>query len=259
MPRDLEVTRGEFGWLAAMHAQEMYDWYANLPTLRMAELVPNAKAAERTAVFSADMINGFCKEGALASERIGAISKIVASLFNRMHRRGIRNFIFVQEWHQPDAKEFQSYPSHCVAETSEAETIPDLQKFILGSTQVYLKNSLSPAFSHSASSAGPSFEGLLKVCNFRTIVVVGNCTDLCVRELAMYLRMWANEYQQDLRIIIPANCVETFDMSSETARAIEQENNLPKGSVKPHSGDLMHVQALYEMSRNGIEVVKEIL
>jgi len=247
----------------------MDEWYRNLESISLKDLIPGEDVAKHTFVFSADMIKGFCKKGNLASPRVDAISEPIAELFVRMHGASVDNFVLVQEWHDPEAKEFQAFPEHGIAGTEEAQTIPELTelpffyKFI-----IFLKNALTPAWSYREKQHEPppythpiypigtkpvfreSFDEYLAAQDMRTVVIVGNCTDLCVRELAMHLRMWANQRQKDMRIVIPANCVETFDLPIEVAEKI---------GAMPHPGDVHHVWTLYEMARNGIEVVKEIV
>jgi len=222
--------------------REIQLWCEGLKEIYLARIFSEI-SPEHIAVFCADMINGFCKEGALASERVGAIARPISFLFVNLKYFGVNKFVLVQEWHDPHAKEFESFPKHGVMETAEAETIERLailafaDKFI-----VFKKNSLSPAFS--------GLKEWLCGQDIRLAVVVGNCTDLCVRELAMFIRLWANEYQKDMRVIIPANCVQTFDLPFGIAQKI---------GAKPHPGDVYHMWALYEMSRNGIDVVKKVL
>lgn len=246
----------------AKHGAVVRKWYkvqVAPHTLSLSDLVPDEETRKRTAVFCADMVNGFCKEGALASARIDAISKPVAELFGRMHSAGVETFVLVQERHHPQAKEFESFPPHCVAGTDEARTICELlalpfaENFI-----VFYKNSLTPAFAYRCDVFAKdlilehNFQSFLesRMPSIKTAIVVGNCTDLCVRELAMYLRLWANHHQQDMRVIIPENCVQTFDLPFDLAVQI---------GAMPHPGDMYHMLALYEMARNGIEVAREIV
>lgn len=228
-------------------------------TLSLSDLVPDDEARKRTVVFCADMINGFCKQGNLASARVDAISRPIAELFSRMHEAGVKTFVLVQEWHHPEAKEFEAFPPHCMGGTDEARTIQEIATLPFAeSFIVFYKNSLTPAFAYRPDTFT---KDLILEYNFQrflesrmpapqTAVVVGNCTDLCVRELAMYLRLWANHHQQDMRVIIPENCVQTFDLSFDRAAEI---------GAMPHPGDMYHLLALYEMARNGIEIVREIV
>jgi hypothetical protein len=82
-----------------------------------------------------------------------------------------------------------------------------------------------------------------------TFIVVGDCTDLCTYQLAMYLRLDANNRMLERRVIVPANAVDTYDMPVELARKV---------GALPHDGDLMHAVFLYHMALNGVEVVSEL-
>jgi hypothetical protein len=55
--------------------------------------------------------------------------------------------------------------------------------------------------------------------------------------------------QENARIVVPANCVQTFDMPVETAEEI---------GAMPHDGDLLHRLFLYQMALNGVEVVADL-
>jgi hypothetical protein len=79
--------------------------------------------------------------------------------------------------------------------------------------------------------------------------VVGDCTDLCVYQLAMDLRTAANARQLPRRVIVPVNCVDTYDLPVETARA---------AGIMPHPGDFMHAVFLYSMALNGVEIVEKV-
>ena len=82
-------------------------------------------------------------------------------------------------------------------------------------------------------------------------IVVGTCTDLCVYYLAMYLRVRADAYRlRDHRVILPANCVDTYDLSVKHAESL---------GAFPHPGDLLHLLFLYHMALNGILIVGKII
>jgi hypothetical protein len=52
-----------------------------------------------------------------------------------------------------------------------------------------------------------------------------------------------------VRVIVPANAVDTYDLSVEAAEAI---------GAMPHPADFFHQTFLYHMALNGIEVVREL-
>ena len=83
-----------------------------------------------------------------------------------------------------------------------------------------------------------------------TFIVVGDCTDICVYLAAMYLRLRANVLGlRHVRVIVPADCVQTYDMSIATAEEL---------GALPHDGDLLHRVFLYHMALNGIQVVAHL-
>jgi nicotinamidase-related amidase len=84
-----------------------------------------------------------------------------------------------------------------------------------------------------------------------TYLVVGDCTDLCVYQLAMHLRLRANALnQRDVRVVVLVDGVDTFHMPVDVAEEI---------GAMPHHGDLLHLIFLYSMTQNGIEVVAEVV
>ena len=93
--------------------------------------------------------------------------------------------------------------------------------------------------------------GISLVVPFATYIVVGDCTDLCVYQLAMHLRLRHNARNvPDIDVVVPANAVDTYDLSPEAAREI---------GAMPHPGDFFHHVFLYHMALNGIRVVRELL
>jgi hypothetical protein len=83
-----------------------------------------------------------------------------------------------------------------------------------------------------------------------TYIVVGDCTDLCTYQLAMFLRLDANARQLQRRVIVPAEAVDTYDMPVETARQV---------GAMPHDAELLHAVFLYHMALNGVEVVGKMV
>jgi nicotinamidase-related amidase len=191
------------------------------------------------------MIVGFCSEGPLASARVGSIVPALVDLAQRTYDLGVRDFVFTQDTHTPDAPEFSSWPPHCVRGTTESEMIPELKALPFADIfTVFEKNSLHPAL-------GNDFNPWLEAHpELRTAIVVGNCTDLCVYTLAMHLRLHHNAHNvPDVRVIVPADAVDTYDLPVETAREV---------GATPHPGEFFHQVFLYHMALNGVEVVRAL-
>ncbi|GHO44984.1 cysteine hydrolase family protein [Ktedonospora formicarum] len=223
--------------------RELVQWERELPTLAWGDFVVEAQKGQ-VALFSIDMINGFCHEGALASPRIRGIIPAVVAAMKGAFGIGVRNFVLAQDCHTENATEFADFPPHCQAGSREAEIIPELLDLpALALATVVHKNSLH-AFH------GTNLDTWLDEHSDMSIAtIVGDCTDLCVYQTALHLKLHANAYNKPLRVIVPENAVQTYDTPVE----ITQE-----AGILPHNGDVMHLLALYHMRLNGIEVVREI-
>ncbi len=217
------------------------NWLSELPILSFQEAVPQP---EKAAITSVDMIKGFCTVGPLASPRIHAIVPSIVQLLTAGWAHGIRHVLFSQDAHDAQATEFNAYPPHCVKGTPEAETIDEFKALpFFDQITILLKNSTS-----SDVNTGLR-EWLAQRPQLDTFLVAGNCTDICVYQLAIFLRVDANTTQTQRRVIIPADCVATYDRPPETAQN--------QGGF-PHPADLLHAIFLYHMALNGVEIVKSI-
>ncbi len=235
MPESLTLTGQAF----LAHLDE---WLANLPEKTLEEAAP---IPGETAVFSVDLIKGFCTIGPLASPRVNSIVPAAVALFKRAWARGIRHIVLTQDTHEPDAVEFGAFPPHCVRGTAEAETVEAIQALpFYPEMTIIEKNSI-----HSGLNTGLN-AWLENHPEVNTFIVVGDCTDLCVYQITMHLRLDANARQLQRRVIVPAGSVDTYDTPVEIARA---------GGFFAHPGDLLHATFLYHMALNGVEVVGKIV
>jgi len=222
--------------------EDLADWHARLPAL---DLAVEIKQPQRAAVISEDLVKGFCTVGPLSSPRVQAIVAPAVQLFERAHALGIPHFLLAQDTHEPDAIEFGSFAPHCVRNSEESETVPELAALPFANQFILVpKNSID-------SGLVPAYNSwLAQHADVRTFIVVGDCTDLCVYQTAMGLRVRANARQErDVRVIIPADCVDTYDLPVDVARTL---------GTLPHPGDLLHLIFLYHMALNGIEIVATV-
>jgi nicotinamidase-related amidase len=217
-------------------------WYNRRPTLDLAQVIEDAGGADRVAIMAVDVTVGFCREGALSSDRVGNIVEPVVRLFRRAHDLGVRHFVLPQDTHTENAVEFGSFPPHCVRGTDESETMPELTDLPFSHLfTVIEKNSVSV-------SIGTELESWLAAHPAaRTFLVVGDCTDFCTHQLAMHLRLRANVFQmRDVRVIVPVDGVDSFHIPVDVAE---------EAGIMPHHADLLHLIFLFNMAQNGVEVV----
>ena len=76
--------------------------------------------------------------------------------------------------------------------------------------------------------------------DIENFIVVGCVTDICVSDFAKTLQCYIYENNLDKQVIVPINCVETYDYDH-------------------HNAELMNVFALYSMNLGGIKIVDEII
>jgi nicotinamidase-related amidase len=220
---------------------EIERWMGSLPALSLAHAMPHP---ERAAIVSVDVINGFCYEGPLSSPRVAGIVRPIRELFQAGWERGVRQIVLVQDTHDPHAVEFNQWPPHCVRGTSEAETVQEFKDLpFYGQMLTLEKNSI-----HAGLNTGLE-TWLGEHPELDTFIVVGDCTDLCTYQLAMFLRLRANALQLNQRVIVPVDTVDTYDLPVEAAR---------QAGILPHPGNVLHAVFLYHMALNGVEVVKEV-
>lgn len=219
----------------------LQEWQSSLPSLSAGDVFSQA---ERAAIISIDLTNGFCKSGPLASPRVNAVVAPSVRLFQTAWELGMRNFLLSQDTHEPDALEFSAWPAHAVRGSAESTSVPEIRALPFYDRMTIIeKNSIS-------STAGTALNAWLEQhSEVDTFIIVGDCTDLCVYDLAMDLHTAANARHASHRVIVPASCVDTYDLPVESARSI---------GALPHPAGLIHPLFLYQMALNGIEVVKEI-
>lgn len=215
------------------------DWKRKLPALDLADIIEDPASV---AVLSVDVINGFCYEGPLSSPRVASIVPHIVRLFERAHSLGVRHFILTQDTHEEEAVEFGSFAPHCVQGTNESETVPEFKALpFFDEFTIIPKNSIS-------STIGTELPAWLDDHpEVTTFIIVGDCTDLCIYQLAIHLRLRANAlHHATERVILLADCVDTYDLPVQVAEELD---------AFPHHGDLLHLIFLYSMALNGVEVV----
>jgi hypothetical protein len=63
------------------------------------------------------------------------------------------------------------------------------------------------------------------------------------------MKLAANQANRPLRVVVPVDTVDTYDLPVATAAQL---------GTMPHDGDLLHEVFLYHLALNGVEVVSHI-
>src|SRR5262249_17328502 len=157
----------------------------------------------QTAVTSVDVVNGFCKTGNLFSPRIARIVSPVVELFKNAERHGINHYALLEDHHPAGSEEFTIYPPHCIEDSQEAKTVDELNELPQAyKFQTLPKKTINPGIEKNLQ------EWLDRNDQLRQFIVVGDCTDICVYLLAIYLKTRSVEQQTHFNVVVPANCVD---------------------------------------------------
>ena len=150
------------------------------------------------ALIVVDTQNGFLREGNLASEDCLAALPAIRAEVERALAAGERVF-FTADTHEPDDREFEVFPSHCVRGTHEAELVDELQGYLeRDDCHLVAKRRYSALFE-------TELEGLLHRFDIDDVRICGVCTDICVQHTAADLR------NRDIAVTVVAGATATFD------------------------------------------------
>lgn len=233
--------------------QYMRDRLNAAPEWTVEQLMDKAGGIEQVYLVFVDILKGFCEEGALASSLVQEMVEPVKKLIEKCLHLGLpsEHLIFLQDRHPQDAVEFAAFAPHCVEGTAEAEIVDSLRPFQqLPGTRVFYKNATNGLFGQDES--GERFYRFLERCYEKgksTFVVVGDCTDLCIYQNAMGIRLLANEKNADVQVVVPISHVRTYDMTIAQAEQFQ---------ILAHDAEMMDTMFLYHMQLNGVQVLQTL-
>jgi len=143
-----------------------------------------------------DMLRGFLEEGypLYCGLEARKIIPNVRRLLKDMQAEGA-DIIYLADTHEPDDKEFQMFPAHCIEGTEETEIIPELSSY---------PGVLIPKRRYSGFFDTDLEDRLAKI-QPEEVIVAGVCTDICVMYTVGDLR------NRDYSVLIYADCVASFD------------------------------------------------
>jgi nicotinamidase/pyrazinamidase len=162
------------------------------------------------ALIVVDMQNGFLRHGNLASEDCLAVLPAVVEEVDAALAAG-HHVIFTADTHEPNDREFEIFPTHCVRGSEEAELADELKAY-LGRDNVYLL----PKRRYSAMFE-TELEGLLHRFGIDDVRICGVCTDICVMHTTADLR------NRDIAVTVVANATATFDAPEHPAEAVREQ------------------------------------
>lgn len=181
----------------------------------------------RTQVFIVDMNNGFAKSGALYSPRVNNLINPIYNLAKYLCDK-VKNITAFTDCHSMNSTELLNYPQHCLDSTLECEIVDELKS--LNNINIVKKNSTNGFFALDC----------LDFDNVDNFIIIGNCTDICVYQLAITLKSYFNEKNINKNIIVPIDLVDTYNIDGI------------------HCADLLNIVFLNSLVQNGVNVVKSL-
>lgn len=177
-----------------------------------------------------DMVNGFVKEGNMATPYMEKIIPEIEKLIKEFNKEN-EGVIFVKESHDKNCTEFKKFPGHCVEGTYEAKIIDEFTPYV-DDALVFGKNSTSAIFA-------PGFmDTISQMKNLKEVVIVGGCTDICSMNVAIPLANYFDQENKDVKMIVPQNANDTYD-------------------APYHNRDEWNEMAYRFMNQAGIQIVKK--
>jgi nicotinamidase/pyrazinamidase len=143
-----------------------------------------------------DMLNGFCREGNLASARLDSITGRLRTYLLQQQEEGA-HIVFLTDTHTADDPEFAMFPVHCVEGSGEDEIVPELTGIAARGTVV--RKATFSGF------RGTALDEVLTRLAPDVVEVTGVCTDICVLHTVYDLRL------RGYRVVVHRALVETYD------------------------------------------------
>ncbi|MBU5419754.1 cysteine hydrolase [Acetanaerobacterium sp. MSJ-12] len=197
----------------------------DLPTAHLDEF-----PAEGTVCAVVDLNVGFCRQGALASPYADAVVPRAAALARACAERQIYTLAYT-DCHRDDSPEFSAYPPHCVKGSGEEKVVeqiaavPGIKIVEKASTNGFLNWYIKE---------------LLDRYEVGHLIVTGCVTDICVYQLATTCKAYANVEGRELDVVVPLDCVDTFDIPGV------------------HGRDFYNAVFAASMQANGVRLVERI-
>lgn len=202
------------------------DSFAALPPLSLDAFSPAS-----TALFLVDMVEGFARQGPMASRRVEALISPIARLAEACARRKIPVVAFADA-HAPDSLEFASFPPHCLRGTAEAALCPEIAQ--AAPVTLLEKNSTN-------GFVEPVFDFWRRDnAHIDTYLVAGDCTDICVQQFVVTVLAHGIARNHPLRIVVPLALIDTYDGDG-------------------HPADVLNLVSLYTMRAAGAELCADIV
>ena len=157
-----------------------------------------------------DMVKGFLESGNLycGDDSRAIIPNVTKLLDSEVENNS--DLIFICDSHELGDLEFQMFPVHCLAGSSETELIPELAKY--GGLRIDKKR--------YSAFYGTELSNHLEILNPDKVIVCGVCTDICVMHTVSDAR------NRDYDVVVPMDAVTSFDLDAHNWSIVHMETIL---------------------------------
>lgn len=153
-------------------------------------------------IYVVDMLKGFAKEGALKSKEVDNIIPNIKAFLKYNKNESI---VFVNDVHSEDDLEMKQYPLHCLKNSNEAEIVDELKEF---AKEIIYKDTTNAFF----------YIDLKDLEKYDEFIIIGCCTDICIMQFALSLKIYLNKVKIEKNVRVLTNCVATFDSSEHNGQ-----------------------------------------
>lgn len=162
--------------------------------------------AEPLQVMVVDMLEGFTREGPLASPRVDALVPKQAEFLRHLPAGSL--VVFLADEHDPDDFELRRFPPHCLRGTREAQIrqeLVDAARDAQAVIEIVRKHNFT-------GFLGTRLDEVVAGAPSRSWVVIGCVTDCCIEANVAEL------VYRGCDVTVVRELVDTWDLSAEEAR-----------------------------------------
>ena len=183
-------------------------------------LIKNLKVYEEILIV-VDMVNGFSREGMLASPLVEAIIPNVVECVEEANKNNCL-VIFIKDTHDKNSVEFRRFGNkpHCIRNTSEASLVDELVPYEENAIS-FEKNSTSFMFAKNLNFKYGFMEMLDGLVNLKKVKACGCCTDICDTNGVLPMMNYFDENNRNVEVELLEDAMATFDAPWHNAKEYE--------------------------------------
>lgn len=170
-----------------------------------------------------DMLDGFTRNGQLASPRVAALLPAQAAFLSSLDHNDL--VVFACDAHDVNDPEFQRFPAHCIKGTDEANICYELREAVDASGCVSRIVEKKTYCSFHETELDAIVDALPP-----DWIIIGCVTDICI-EAAV-----AGMVRRNKSVTLVRNLIDTWDLSPETAAelALPETHIHPAGKINDY-------------------------